>query len=54
MAEETDLECIPAHRAAFAQRFPLKVGHATEDEAHREKESLLHWFQQHSTRAGSS
>src|ERR1700759_3295753 len=37
MEGERDLEYIPAHRAAFAQRFELKEAHATEAEAHGEK-----------------
>ncbi len=44
MEGERDLEFIPVHCSAFAQRLPLKEGHTTEEEAHQEKDALLDWL----------
>ena len=33
MSEDRDLECVPAHRTAFALRLSLEESHATEAEA---------------------
>lgn len=44
MEGERDLEYIPAHRTAFAQRFQLKEAHATEELARGEKDALLEWL----------
>jgi hypothetical protein len=44
MEGERDLEFIPVHRTAFAQRFELKESHLTEGAAHEEKDALLEWL----------
>jgi hypothetical protein len=44
MDGERDLEFIPVHQTAYAQRFPLKQTHGTEAEAHQEKDALLEWL----------
>ena len=44
MEGERDLEYIPVHRTAFAQRFNLKEAHPTEAEARGEKDALLQWL----------
>lgn len=44
MEGERDLEFIPVHQTAFAQRFELKEGHETEAQARGEKDALLEWL----------
>ena len=45
MFGENDLEFIPVHRSAYAMRMPLKDGHETPEEAHREQDALMKWLQ---------
>lgn len=44
MAEDRDFELIPAHRAAFAQRFGLREFHSSQAEVQLELTSLLEWL----------
>jgi hypothetical protein len=44
MDGESDLEYIPAHRSAYALRMPLKDGHETVEEAHKEQDALMAWL----------
>jgi hypothetical protein len=50
MDGESELEFIPAHRSAYALQMPLKDGHATVEEAHKEQDALMAWLE--STAAG--
>ncbi len=41
---ENDVEFLPAHRTAFAERVPLEEAHAAEVDAHLELSGLLEWL----------
>lgn len=39
-----EVEYVPAHRSAYALRFPLKEHHPSETEALIERDALLEWL----------
>lgn len=41
---DKDLEFLPVHRTAFAERVPFAEAHASEVDAHLELSGLLEWL----------
>jgi len=44
MYGERDLEFIPVHRTAYAQRLSLQESHPTEADAEKERDELMEWL----------
>jgi hypothetical protein len=44
MAEERDVELIPAHRSAFGHHLALKQSHPTEADVQIELKALIDWL----------